>query len=509
MRSHVPPERYPPSSRDRAPEAPAASNGVAPLQRQAGFFSDSPRQAGQRATREAMSDGFRQTAQRQQVGTLQRAQSHSGGSKSGGLPDGLRTNLEAMSGVALGDVRVHRNSDKPAQLNALAYAQGRDIHLAAGQERHLPHEAWHVVQQAQGKVRPTAQMKSGTPLNTDPQLEREADRMGAAAANKRPAAGAAPLDRTTTDGEQHAIQRVIKVDNESAQDPVPDKFRAAIEKFENVIRDDEELSFLATAYEQHAVMTFVLVDEFTSRAEAKTMIKIKGSGKKKTNLKKTGEDLGALKELLARGTPKMVLVDIGMSYAALGDKSEAYIASVLAHEVGTHVAPYARALNKTSSQKRLSQGEIGLLETAHGTNHDQIDHKALHDGYLKVNWNPFRQRPRYRELIEALAKTQYTSEGEIAELWKSYTEDVSRYELSTGRPNAKNKSSQLTFYQEYEAYRRGERRRYPVLGKVAANKGLAIPTLLGLLLIAYLILLFGVRVFGGTSGGELGEPKDL
>ena len=30
--------------------------------------------------------------------------------------------------------------------DALAYAQGSDIHLAPGQEQHLPHEAWHVVQ---------------------------------------------------------------------------------------------------------------------------------------------------------------------------------------------------------------------------------------------------------------------------------------------------------------------------------------------------------------------------
>jgi len=52
-------------------------------------------------------------------------------------------------------VQVHRNSSKPAQLNAHAFAQGSDIHLAPGQEQHLPHEAWHVVQQAQGRVKPT------------------------------------------------------------------------------------------------------------------------------------------------------------------------------------------------------------------------------------------------------------------------------------------------------------------------------------------------------------------
>ena len=79
------------------------------------------------------------------------------------------------------DVNVHFNSSQPAQLTALAYTQGSDIHVAPGQERHLPHEAWHVVQQAQGRVKPTMQMKDGVPVNDDEGLEREADVMGAKA----------------------------------------------------------------------------------------------------------------------------------------------------------------------------------------------------------------------------------------------------------------------------------------------------------------------------------------
>jgi len=100
----------------------------------------------------------------------------------GGLPAGLRTGVEALSGISMDGVRVHYNSTAPAQLNALAYAQGSDIHLAAGQEQHLPHEAWHLVQQAEGRVQPTMQMKTGTPVNDDPSLEAEADAMGARAA---------------------------------------------------------------------------------------------------------------------------------------------------------------------------------------------------------------------------------------------------------------------------------------------------------------------------------------
>ncbi|MES2045236.1 MAG: DUF4157 domain-containing protein [Pseudomonadota bacterium] len=98
-----------------------------------------------------------------------------------GLPDRLKEGVEAMSGMSLDSVRVHYNSSQPAQLNALAYAQGSDIHVAPGQERHLPHEAWHVVQQAQGRVRPTMQMKGNTAINDDVGLEHEADVMGARA----------------------------------------------------------------------------------------------------------------------------------------------------------------------------------------------------------------------------------------------------------------------------------------------------------------------------------------
>ncbi len=99
-----------------------------------------------------------------------------------GLPDNLKAGVESLSGLSLDDVKVHYNSTEPAQLNAHAYAQGTDIHVGPGQEQHLPHEAWHVVQQAQGRVKPTTQMKDGMGVNDNQGLEREADLMGARAA---------------------------------------------------------------------------------------------------------------------------------------------------------------------------------------------------------------------------------------------------------------------------------------------------------------------------------------
>jgi Domain of unknown function (DUF4157) len=98
-----------------------------------------------------------------------------------GLPDSLKSGIESLSGVSLDGVSVHYNSSEPSRLNALAYTQGRNIYLAPGQERHLPHEAWHVVQQTQGRVRPTTQMKDRVSINDDKGLEHEADAMGARA----------------------------------------------------------------------------------------------------------------------------------------------------------------------------------------------------------------------------------------------------------------------------------------------------------------------------------------
>ena len=112
------------------------------------------------------------------------------------LPPGLQAGIQTLSGLAMDDVTVHYGSSKPAEVQAAAYTQGTDIHLAAGQERHLPHEAWHVVQQKQGRARPSVQWK-GIGIDVDSGLETEADRMGARAqsigsiASRLPSAGRA------------------------------------------------------------------------------------------------------------------------------------------------------------------------------------------------------------------------------------------------------------------------------------------------------------------------------
>ena len=96
------------------------------------------------------------------------------------LPANIRNGIEHLSGQSLSDVRVHRNSSQPAAVGALAYTQGNDIHVAPGQDQHLAHEAWHVVQQRQGRV-PVTGSVAGLPLNDDHTLEGEADVMGSRA----------------------------------------------------------------------------------------------------------------------------------------------------------------------------------------------------------------------------------------------------------------------------------------------------------------------------------------
>lgn len=128
------------------------------------------------------------------------------------LPSSLRASIEALSGVSMEGVRVHHGSREPSRVNARAFTRGADIHLGPAQEDNLPHEAWHVVQQRQGRVAPTMRAH-GTAINDDPALEREADVMGARAA--RGAAGG-PAGRLATPraGAGEVVQRRISVGGE-------------------------------------------------------------------------------------------------------------------------------------------------------------------------------------------------------------------------------------------------------------------------------------------------------
>jgi hypothetical protein len=163
------------------------------------FAHDSPRMLQQNALFDAIRNSPRAVAQRRQLDSLfpQSTEESRNGrtgevlrSNSTAMPDRLKAGIESLGGMSLDNVRVHYDSPQPAQLNALAYAKGHDIHLAPGQTRHLPHEAWHLIQQAQGRVKPTGQAPGGVLINDDEALEHEADTMGAKAAAQLTASAA-------------------------------------------------------------------------------------------------------------------------------------------------------------------------------------------------------------------------------------------------------------------------------------------------------------------------------
>ena len=76
---------------------------------------------------QSIADGFSE----QMYDPIQRKENNTG------LPDDLKSGIENLSGHSMDDVNVHRNSDKPQQVQAHAYAQGTDIHLGPGQEKHI------------------------------------------------------------------------------------------------------------------------------------------------------------------------------------------------------------------------------------------------------------------------------------------------------------------------------------------------------------------------------------
>ena len=153
-----------------------------------------------------------------------------------GLPDNLKSGVENLSGYSMDDVNVHRNSDKPAELQAHAYAQGTDIHLGAGQEKHLPHEAWHVVQQKQGRVKPTKQLKGKTNINDDVGLENEADVMGAKALGETMQAKSKEPPLNGVNSATHTVQRAENVESEKGAKTK--SFDASVQQDMLILRGD-------------------------------------------------------------------------------------------------------------------------------------------------------------------------------------------------------------------------------------------------------------------------------
>jgi hypothetical protein len=102
-----------------------------------------------------------------------------------GMSDEVKTRMETALNADFSDIRIHSDSSKAPAVGALAYTQGRDVHIAPSQFNPdtatgaslLGHELTHVLQQREGRVRPTTEV-GGMPVNDDPALEKEADTFG-------------------------------------------------------------------------------------------------------------------------------------------------------------------------------------------------------------------------------------------------------------------------------------------------------------------------------------------
>jgi hypothetical protein len=230
-----------------------------------------------------------------------------------GLPDHLKAGIENLSGLALDDVRVHHNSSAPAGVQALAYTQGADIHVGPGQEEHLAHEAWHVVQQKQGRVKPTLQAK-GMLISDDEALEQEADVMGAKAAS-------------------HAKPQALADDT-----PLPTQLKAFKQKLDDTLKPAE----VSPASNQVAQRYFTNDDadydygyDFQNHLSDKTGDELKAAALESSRAKGGGHQTLVNQDSLEEGTFTVKSAKSGYDFGLEIDDVEGFSASSRANSTET------------------------------------------------------------------------------------------------------------------------------------------------------------------------------
>ncbi|MEM8961671.1 MAG: DUF4157 domain-containing protein [Acidobacteriota bacterium] len=96
-----------------------------------------------------------------------------------GLPSSLLARAEGFFRHDFSTIRVHRNSRRPEEIGAIAFAEGEDLHFSPGAfdphriagERLLGHELAHVVQQREGGLPRLKQDRHGVLDDTRSELE--------------------------------------------------------------------------------------------------------------------------------------------------------------------------------------------------------------------------------------------------------------------------------------------------------------------------------------------------
>lgn len=113
--------------------------------------------------------------------------------------------------VAEMGIDVTYNSSEPAKVGAHAFAQGNSIHIASGQEKHLAHEVGHVIQQAEGRVKPT-KVVNNVPINDNPSLEKEATVIGKKVLQQK------TIDFNVSNNRETAVQKKPVLQKEGEDD---------------------------------------------------------------------------------------------------------------------------------------------------------------------------------------------------------------------------------------------------------------------------------------------------
>jgi hypothetical protein len=183
-------------------------------------------------------------------GTSEVANNSAHAGSGNGLPEGVKGQMESSFGTSFDDVKITANSNTAKRAGALAFAQGNDIHFAPGQynpgskggQELLGHELAHVVQQREGRVKPTAEAE-GMPVNNDKGLEAEADAMGAKAAQMK-VDRTAIADHASIDGNRAAAVQMKMDPNASFEmlddDLALDGFTRRSDEKENAEAEQDE-----------------------------------------------------------------------------------------------------------------------------------------------------------------------------------------------------------------------------------------------------------------------------
>ncbi len=305
--------------------------------------------------------------------------------KGGGLPlsPNQRSFFESRMGQDFSGVRIHTDSkaaDTAQTIQAKAFTLGHDIVFNTGQYSHdnqegkklLAHELTHVVQQMQGRVRPTMQAK-GASINDDKELEREADVMGAKATDLK---RSGPATKGSTQQGPLSLQRKVeaKVTFSTAQATTQAVADVALHKMHRLVNGVD-------AQFQPAVQD--LYDAAVGSRDKKELTALERLTLLDTSLAKLqpaiqvmkAEDPDWLQQYVTQPV-SLLRANINYAKAAARVKSSVVVSEGAVLELNEDMEPHAQAKVLRAQIHKLIQTSAILNEQAVRLGHTVIHHEA-------------------------------------------------------------------------------------------------------------------------------------